>query len=165
MRWMLMGTKFNMVRQAIKSKMMDGTYTPHQKISSESELMKEFGVSRHTVRLAIGDLVAKGWLYSEQGSGTYCADRASLNDKQGVRDQKSIAIITTYISDYIFPSIMRGAESKLSEEGYQVSIFSTNNSFEKEKEILEKVLEQNFDGIIVEPTKSEIGRASCRERV
>src|SRR5690625_7306810 len=81
-------------KQAVKSRILNGTYTPHQKISSESELMKEFGVSRHTVRLAIGDLVTKGWLYREQGSGTFCADRSTLgNEKQN--QQKNIAIVTT----------------------------------------------------------------------
>ncbi|MFC0302677.1 GntR family transcriptional regulator [Virgibacillus soli] len=147
-----MTTKYSMVKNAIKSRIIDGTYVPHQKISSESELMSEFGVSRHTVRLAIGDLVTKGLLYREQGSGTFCADRSSQNMNQG--NQKSIAIITTYISDYIFPSIIRGAEARLSEEGYQVSIFSTNNQHENEKRILEKILTQFFDGVIVEPTKS-----------
>lgn len=149
-----METKYNMVKQAIKSKIEDETYTPHQKISSESELMKEFGVSRHTVRIAIGDLVTTGWLYREQGSGTFCADRSTMNDMQRLGNQKNIAIITTYISDYIFPSIIRGAESRLSQEGYQVSIFSTNNDQEKERLILEKIITQKFDGVIVEPTKS-----------
>lgn len=149
-----MTTKYNMVKRAVKSKIIDGTYSPNQKISSESELMKEFGVSRHTVRLAIGDLVTKGWLYREQGSGTFCADRSKLNNNQKLSTQKSIAIVTTYLSDYIFPSIIRGAESRLSDEGYQVSIFSTNNNHENERNILEKILTQQFDGVIVEPTKS-----------
>src|SRR5690625_7496735 len=98
-----MTTKYNIVKRAVKSKIIDGTYIPHQKISSESELMKEFGVSRHTVRLAIGDLVTKGWLYREQGSGTFCADRSKINNGQNLGNQKKIAIVTTYISDYIFP--------------------------------------------------------------
>lgn len=149
-----METKYNMVKKAIKSKIIDGTFTPHQKISSESELMKHFDVSRHTVRLAIGDLVTTGWLYREQGSGTFCADRSALDTKQNMINQKNIAIITTYLSDYIFPSIIRGAESRLSQDGYQVSIFSTNNDHENEKRILEKILSQQFDGIIIEPTKS-----------
>lgn len=149
-----MTTKYNMVKRAVKSKIIDGTYSPNQKISSESELMKEFGVSRHTVRLAIGDLVTKGWLYREQGSGTFCADRSKLDNNQKISTQKSIAIVTTYLSDYIFPSIIRGAESRLSDEGYQVSIFSTNNNHENERNILEKILTQQFDGVIVEPTKS-----------
>lgn len=150
----MMTTKYNMVKQAVKSKIVDGTYKPHQKISSESELMEEFDVSRHTVRQAIGDLVIKGWLYREQGSGTFCADRSKLKEDLSRSNQKNIAIVTTYISDYIFPSIIRGAEARLSEEGYQVSIFSTNNDHENERQVLEKVLEQNFDGVIIEPTKS-----------
>lgn len=147
-------TKYNMVKQAVKSRIIEGVYTPNQKISSESELMKEFGVSRHTVRLAIGDLVSAGWLYREQGSGTFCADRSLIKNNQNQPSQKNIAIVTTYLSDYIFPSIIRGAESKLSEEGYQVSIFSTNNTHEMERVVLEKILAQQFDGVIVEPTKS-----------
>lgn len=149
-----MTTKYNMVKQAIKAKILDGIYKPNEKISSESELMKEFGVSRHTVRLAIGDLVSTGWLYRQQGSGTFCADRSVYENTQNLGTQKNIAIVTTYLSDYIFPSIIRGAETKLSEEGYQVSIFSTNNDQEMERNVLEKILAQQFDGVIVEPTKS-----------
>ncbi|TWT01474.1 GntR family transcriptional regulator [Planomicrobium sp. CPCC 101079] len=149
-----MTTKYNMVKQAIKAKILDGIYKPNEKISSESELMKEFGVSRHTVRLAIGDLVSTGWLYRQQGSGTFCADRSMFETTQSSNAQKNIAIVTTYLSDYIFPSIIRGAEMKLSEEGYQVSIFSTNNDHEIERTVLEKILSQQFDGVIVEPTKS-----------
>ncbi|WP_062046636.1 GntR family transcriptional regulator [Bacillus sp. JCM 19034] len=146
-------TKYGKVKQVIKSRILDGTYVPNQKINSENELMKEFGVSRHTIRIAIGELVTEGWLYREQGSGTFCADRTK-QDKPSNYDTKNIAIITTYISDYIFPSIIRGAESYLSERGYQVSLFSTNNNIENERRILETILSQSFDGIIVEPTKS-----------
>jgi len=61
-----MKTKYSTVKQSIKSKILNGTYKPNQKISSESELMKEFSVSRHTLRLAIGGLVTTGWLYREK---------------------------------------------------------------------------------------------------
>lgn len=151
-----MQTKYSIVKQAIKSKILDGSFQPHQKISSESELMKQFGVSRHTVRLAIGELVNQGWLYREQGAGTFCADRSKEEDAKLVKNQKNIAIITTYISDYIFPSIIRGAESYLSQQGYHVSLFSTNNDHDNERRFLEKILTQHFDGVIVEPTRSAI---------
>lgn len=151
-----MKTKYSMVREHILSKILDGTFTPNQKISSESEFMKQFGVSRHTIRLAIGDLVSQGYLYREQGAGTFCANRSSGEVPLNGANPKNIAIMTTYISDYIFPSIIRGAESYLSKNGYQVSLFSTNNDHEKEKYFLEKILTQNFDGLIVEPTKSSV---------
>jgi len=149
-----MKTKYSVVKQSIKSKILNGAYKPNQKISSESELMKEFGVSRHTVRLALGDLVTTGWLYREQGAGTFCADRTKNKSQTSQVQLKSIAIITTYISDYIFPSIIRGAEKQLSEHGYNVSLFSTNNDHDTEKKVLETILSQRFDGVIVEPTQS-----------
>ncbi|MCB7069779.1 GntR family transcriptional regulator [Caldibacillus sp. 210928-DFI.2.22] len=145
-----------MVKNWIKSKVFDGTFQPNQKISSESELMKQFNVSRHTVRLALADLVNEGLLYKEQGSGTYVSERSLKKNQTNSVSSKKVAIITTYISDYIFPSIIRGAESVLSQEGYQVTLFSTNNNHESEKRILETVISQNFDGVIVEPTKSAI---------
>jgi GntR family transcriptional regulator, arabinose operon transcriptional repressor len=151
---MRVATKYNKVKQAIKTSILDGTFQPHQKISSESELMKQFDVSRHTVRLAIGDLVTQGWLYRKQGAGTFCAEKLDETVQQVGVNQKNIAIVATYISDYIFPSIIRGAESFLSKEGYHVSLFSTNNDHEIEKKVLEKILTQQYDGVIVEPTKS-----------
>ncbi|WP_121612253.1 GntR family transcriptional regulator [Mesobacillus foraminis] len=151
-----MATKLDKVKQEIKSRILDGTFQPNQKISSESELMKQFAVSRHTVRAAIGELVNKGWLYREQGAGTFCADRSMDSRLMSGSNQKNIAIITTFISEYIFPSIIRGAESYLSKHGYNVSLFSTNNNHSEEKRILEKILTEQFDGVIVEPTKSAL---------
>ncbi|MCM2675800.1 GntR family transcriptional regulator [Alkalicoccobacillus plakortidis] len=147
-----MQTKYSKIIEVVKSRILDGTYIPHKKIGSESMFMKEFGVSRHTVRIAIGDLVKDGWLYRSQGSGTYCADRSF--DKTTAISRKNIAIITTYISDYIFPLIIRGAEPFLAEKGYQVSLYSTNNNVETEKKVLESILSLGVDAAIIEPTKS-----------
>ncbi|SFL48238.1 GntR family transcriptional regulator [Salibacterium qingdaonense] len=146
-----MTPKYKNVKQFIKSKVLDGSYQPHQKIHSEYELVNYFDVSRHTIRQAIGELVSEGWLYREHGVGTFCADRSRFL-QQPVR--KSIAIITTYMSDYIFPHIIRGAESYLSDACYNVILFNTNNDLEKEKSALENILSQRVEGIIVEPTRS-----------
>lgn len=147
-----METKYNLVKQEIKSWILEGRILPHEKIRSENELVKHFGVSRHTVRQAIGALVNEGWLYTEQGVGTFCASR----DQEEKKKEKTIAILTTYISDYIFPSIIRGAESYLSEKGYTIYLASTNNNIDTEKRCLENILTQNVAGMIVEPTKSAI---------
>lgn len=46
---------------------------PGDKIPSERELCEKFGVSRMTVRQAVGDLVAEGKLARIQGKGTFVA--------------------------------------------------------------------------------------------
>lgn len=151
-----MGTKYSIVKNYIKSKILDGSIEPHQKIGSESELMKQFQLSRHTIRKAIDDLVYEGWIYKKQGAGSFCADRSLSESNKNISTNKNIAVIVTYFNDYIFPTIIRGAENYLSSVGYNVSVFSTNNDIHQERRCLENVISQKFDGLIVEPTKSAI---------
>ncbi|QKS70026.1 GntR family transcriptional regulator [Paenalkalicoccus suaedae] len=149
-----MKTKYSYVKSEIKSKIMQGYFQPHEKVGSENELLQEYGVSRHTIRKAVDELVNEGWIYKKQGAGTFCADRTA---EEPVRsNRKNIAVITTYFSDYIFPSIIRGAEKVFRDNGYQVTVFSTNNDHEEEKKCLEAVLSQQFDGLMIEPTKSAL---------
>ena len=151
-------TKYNMVKEKIKSWILNGDVKPGEKIYSENELVKMLGVSRHTVRQAIGDLVHEGWLYREQGAGTFCSNRFEQNQQTGTLQPavngKNIGIITTYITDYIFPSIIKGIESYLTDMGYSLTLACTDNDLEKEKQCLQSMLSRNIDGLIVEPTKS-----------
>jgi GntR family transcriptional regulator, arabinose operon transcriptional repressor len=150
-------TKYNMVKEKITEWITSGIVKPGEKIYSENELVKMFGVSRHTVRQAVGDLVHEGWLYREQGAGTFCSlkketaePQVQISNGQG----KNIGVITTYISDYIFPSIIKGIESYLTTQGYSLTFACTDNDVEKEKQCLQTMLSRNINGLIVEPTKS-----------
>jgi GntR family transcriptional regulator, arabinose operon transcriptional repressor len=149
-------TKYHMVMDKIKEWITDGKVKPGDKIHSENELVKIFGVSRHTIRQAVGHLVHEGWLYREQGAGTFCTKPVDqspiLNKLSG--NSKNIGVITTYISEYIFPSIIRGIESYLTENGYSLTLACTDNDINKEKQCLQSLLNREIDGLIVEPTKS-----------
>ena len=48
-----------------------GTLAPGQKLPTEPELMERFGVSRFTVRQALGHLEQRGLVRAEQGRGTF----------------------------------------------------------------------------------------------
>ena len=65
--------KYYRVKEAILQRIADGTWPPGTVIPSEPELCREFGVSRITVRKAVGDLVHEGKLRTVQGKGTYVA--------------------------------------------------------------------------------------------
>ena len=151
-------TKYNMVKEKIVEWIETGKVNPGEKIYSENELVQIFGVSRHTVRQAVGDLVHEGLLYREQGAGTFCSHnpKATTQTKSSpsIGEGKNIGVITTYISDYIFPSIIRGIESYLTTQGYSLTLSCTDNDVEKERQCLQAMLGRNIDGLIVEPTKS-----------
>lgn len=125
---------------------------PGEKICSENELADRFEISRHTVRQAIGELVTEGWLYRVQGSGTF----VSGNPLEKLPQAKTIGVVTTYLNDYIFPAIIRGIDSVLSQYGFNIILGCTYNRHERERFCLENLKTQNIGGLIVEPTRSTL---------
>ena len=65
------GAKYSQVGNSIIQKIEDGIYKTGEAIPSERELIEQFQVSRITIRKAIDELVAKGFLTKVQGKGTY----------------------------------------------------------------------------------------------
>lgn len=55
----------------ILERILSKTYLPNQPIPSESELVKEFGVTRATVRNAVKKLQSEGLIITEKGKGSY----------------------------------------------------------------------------------------------
>lgn len=151
----LMKPKYQIIIDDIKGKILSGDYGVGDRIPTETTLQEKYNVSRHTVRKAILDLANEGFLRSEKGSGTYVSHQYRLKSN-GSSASKTIGVITTYISDYIFPSIIRGIEGRLNEDNYSLLLASTNNDVNQEKKALEMMLSFGIDGLIVEPTKSNL---------
>ncbi|MEK4348610.1 GntR family transcriptional regulator [Paenibacillus sp. FSL P4-0184] len=150
-----MKPKYQVILDDIKSKILSGDYNVGEQIPTESALQSMYEVSRQTVRKAILELSNEGFLRSEKGSGTYVSNQYRLKTG-GSSHKKTIGVITTYISDYIFPSIIRGIESRLNEDNYSLLLASTNNDVAQEKKALEMMLSYGVDGLIIEPTKSNL---------
>lgn len=139
--------KYQQVKAYLLQKMEHGEISYGEKLPSENELALQFKISRQTVRQALGELENQGLIYKWQGKGTF---RSYPKKVEG----RNIALLTTYISDYIFPSIIRGVESVLSSAGYTLLLANTDNNKLKEAEHLEKFLHKEIAGLIIEPTKS-----------
>lgn len=137
----------NKLREAIKS----GAYIEGQRLPSENELSIQTGYSRQTVRQAIGVLENEGLARRIQGSGTF------VNKiKQQRIPTHNIAVVTTYIGEYIFPSILQGIDHVLGENGYTSMLLATQNRIDNERKVLEDLLIKPIDGLIVEGTKTAL---------
>jgi len=148
--------KYMQLKQQILSWIVTGQFKPHDKLPSENEIGKQFDMSRQTVRQALGDLEQEGWLYRVQGKGTFVGDQSAA-ERRGSSQTMAIGMITTHISDYIFPTIVRGVESSLRARGATMLLASTDNEKEKERDSLESMLRESIAGLIIEPTKSAEG--------
>ncbi|MFC4302294.1 GntR family transcriptional regulator [Cohnella boryungensis] len=147
--------KYIQLKEELLSWIASGRYRPGDKLPSENELAEQYSLSRQTVRQSIGELVQEGWLAREQGKGTFVSRQSP--ERRASSNNRTVGIITTSISDYIFPSIVRGVEAALKDKGYRLLLSSTDHRKDRERECLEMMLSHSVCALIVEPTKSAEG--------
>lgn len=68
------------IKEALKRRILEGEYAPHEQLPSENALMAAFGVSRITVRQALRDLHSEGLVFSAQGKGTFVRKPKAVQD-------------------------------------------------------------------------------------
>lgn len=89
-----------MARQSLWTEIADtlageiarGAYRPGDRLPSEAELSRRFGVNRHTVRRALARLAAEGTLHSRRGAGVFVAARPATEYPIGRRVRFSQAV-------------------------------------------------------------------------
>lgn len=143
--------KYYILMEELKEQILSGTIRPGEKLPSENEMTQQYGLSRHTVRKALSLLENEGYVTAHHGKGTFCSERVIQR-----HSSKNIAVVTTYLSDYIFPRLIQGMDRVLSEHGYSIILKNTGNSRSNEEKVLKELLEKPIDGLIIEPSKSQI---------
>ena len=137
--------KYLQVADTLRREIAEGIFRDGQTLMTEEELRIRFDVSRQTIRQAISLLEDDGLVDRRRGSGTYV--RHGPRRRQGIIH---VGVITTFITDYIFPSITQGMESVLNENGAVLSLNAMYNDVGTERNILERMLEEPVDGLIME---------------
>lgn len=146
-------SKYEEILRWIKQRLDEGNLKPGDRVESEHQLCSQFQVSRQTVRHAISVLENEGLVERRRGSGTYIKSSVNIQDKE--KKTMQVAVMTTFVQEYIFSAIIQEIEHELSRSGYGMQVSFTNNSVEKERFILKNILEKNMvDGLIAETTKS-----------
>jgi DNA-binding GntR family transcriptional regulator len=73
--------KYARIVSAVQRRIQDGTYPLGAMIPSETELIREFSVSRPTVVRALQVLQSQGWIDREHGRGSFVRNRAVVADQ------------------------------------------------------------------------------------
>ncbi|HZZ05121.1 GntR family transcriptional regulator [Paraburkholderia sp.] len=69
----------------LRTQIDEGTFATDSKLPAESELTRRFAVSRVTVRQAIAQLLAEGYVVSKQGKGTFVSRNKFVHDLKPMR--------------------------------------------------------------------------------
>ena len=136
--------KYFKLMEDLKEMILRGELRAGDKLPSENELSQQYAVSRQTVRKALSILENEGFIYAEHGRGTFCSELV-----RHTGNSKNIAVITTYISDYIFPRVIKGIDTVLTREGYSILLKNTKNSRSLEARCLEEPPPPCVDGRMI----------------
>ena len=145
------GLKYIRLREWLNENIESRKFKFGDKLPSENMLATKFSISRQTVRNAIDQLETEGVIRRVRGSGTFVNKLVEVKQRNN-----NIGVLLSYLDDYIFPQIMRGIEEVLTKEGFGIDLGITHNSVESEARFLERMLETNVAGVVVEGTRSAL---------
>lgn len=120
---------------------------------SENELCTIHNVSRQTVRQALMLLESQNVISRVRGSGTFVKSVTADTEK---KVHSNIGLISTYFSDYIFPSIVTGVERVLKKNNTGMQLAITHNQVCEETQALKDMISHGVKALIVEPSKSAL---------
>ena len=146
-----MEPKYAELAKRLRNDIHNGVYSEGQRLPSENELVAQTGYSRQTVRQAMEVLEREGLTDRVRGSGTYVKNAVRRRERT-----HNIAVLTTYIGEYIFPAILHGIDHVLAKNGYASLLAATRNRVDNERRMLREMLEKPIDGMIVEGTKTAL---------
>ncbi len=98
-----MSAKYRVILEELENDIISGKYNEVKKLPTEEDLMKQYQVSRTTIRKAISVLVSRGYVYQIQGSGIFLRESAlkgylSLESLKGLtRDYPNKKIVSKVI--------------------------------------------------------------------
>lgn len=143
-------TKYEALAGALTEQITRNLQNGISKLPTESQLCSQYNVSRQTVRAALTLLNKQGIITSRQGSGSY-ATGLSTN-----RDRNIIPILITSQQEYIYPQLLSDIRTALSEQGYKLQVYPTDNNTSTERAHLMTLLDNPPCGMIAEGCKSTL---------
>ena len=151
---------YEQLMNEVEKKIREGYYKPGDKIATEAEMAKEFGVSLITVRKAVSLLMEKGLVIKKQGKGTfvtkpkYARNMRNLQSFSEMCEQMGVKPGGKMLENRLVPADGKIAASLGVEQGSRVVYIERLRYADQEPVVIEKnyfslkyasLLEEVFD--------------------
>jgi DNA-binding FadR family transcriptional regulator len=136
---------------------LGGHFAAGDRLPSERQLASRFGVSRPTVREALGVLESRGLVVTRQGSGTFVADRDGLAEADaGPPGESPTDYMETRLVLEVAVARLAGKRARLNQEGLEAVRVSVE-ALERiaDPEVLPDALDRDFHRAVTRLTGNE----------
>lgn len=140
--------KYVKVKHSILRKIQSRDLLPNDKLASEEEYAKHYGVSTITVKKALSELASEGYIRRTKGQGSFVESAV----KSTVTSHLAALVLSSeYQQDSSVIQIIMGAQQMLSDFGYALIVEWIEGGPDGEKAILQKMLAQGVEGFLIYP--------------
>lgn len=127
--------------EIFRRKIESGAIRPGDKLMSETEMVKRYGVARLTVREALNHLVNEGLIEKQHGRGSFCKTSAI---------RKDIDVLLDMNEHYFIPYYMQSISAVLEAHNANLVAGDTKNSHKEIIRRLEAIAIRGSDGVILQ---------------
>jgi GntR family transcriptional regulator of arabinose operon len=148
-------SKIPLYRQIIddlKKQISTGQLKPGDRIASNAELSRIYGVSLITVKNALADLNKDGYLYGRAGKGTFVADPGQFITPPTAG---TLGFVLTDFNNPFFTGVLHHIESRVTDFGYRLLVSYASNCLEKEEDQITHFRELGVKGLIIASTEQQ----------
>lgn len=139
------------VADQIRRGVIDGEHMPGQRLASESDLARTLGISRGTLRQALGALARQGVIKTVPGRGTFVQRDPPTAKPTYDGPGCLVGMVIPAVARMRIPELIAGAEATLRTAGYTLLLGSSGDARGQEGEQIERLLRDGVRGLIVYP--------------
>ena len=132
----------------LRAGMEQGIYPVGQPLPSEPELAQRYGVSRQTVRHALGTLAAEHRISRFQGKGTFVS---ALRPEPSAR-RNTVGLVAAHLAGPFLLQVLVGIEQALSQADAVLAIRSSQEVAGGEVATVRELLAAGASALITEPS-------------
>ena len=147
---MALVVKYLEIYRRIKEQIISGEYPVGSRLPTEKELSEKYKVSVHTVRQTMALFSTEGVVQKIAGSGTFVQEMPGRTNGQKI-SAKNIGVIVWEQTQHIFPKVLRAVEEEIFASGYHNIACNTGKDPRREREIIERLVDQGIRGFIISP--------------
>lgn len=144
------GYKYARIKTDLSIQILEGQLRPHDRIPSLNEITARYKVSKITARRVLNDLVTEGLVYASRGRGSFVADgMARQMARVAPGKTRSLGVVFEHAAGSFMSDIIMGIDEAAFKRKAQISLSLSNNSYEREAENLERLVQQGVDRILL----------------
>jgi GntR family transcriptional regulator, arabinose operon transcriptional repressor len=144
--------KYQFVRDRLIAEINAGRFAPGQPLPTEVSLAKSMGISRNTIRLALGQLQDEGMVERVQGRGTFVTTDSQTQVGGHI---EAFALISDELRTGFYPSLVKGFENGCAKVHEQMLLGNSDNEVAKQGNLILQMIDKNVSGVAIVPVTTE----------